>query len=57
MTLKEWEEFGLSNQACSLHYMSWLPGTNVDVDILLDLKTVVVESQEWKRVEGIESKE
>lgn len=30
----------------------------MDIDILLDLKTVVVvESREWKRVEGIESKE
>lgn len=53
----EWEEFGHGNQVCSFHYVSWLPEINVDIDILLDLKTVVVESQEWERVESLERKE
>lgn len=56
LTPKEREHFGRANQVCGLHYVSWLPGRNGDIDVLLDLKTVV-ESQEWERVERLESKE
>lgn len=45
---KEWEGFCLSNQVCSLHFVSWLCETNTDIDILLDLKTVAEKDRNEK---------
>lgn len=46
--LIEWEEFCLSNQVCSLHFVSWLCKTNTDIGILQDLKIVAEKAKNEK---------